>query len=218
MELDDRSALPADLVIVGIGVRPATDFVQGAPLNPRRQPRRGRAVPRGAEGVWATGDIARFPYPYGGRRAGAHRALARRLAARARGGEVDGGQGRALPGRALLLDAAARRVGEVRRLRARVGRGHDHRRHPGRKFLGYYVKGNRLLAAVGTLSGHLLSFAELLRLGRLPTADTLRGKPPEEITRVLKAVIRIAADERRGCEIGYRDRPVFDVRRHPWYH
>jgi NADPH-dependent 2,4-dienoyl-CoA reductase/sulfur reductase-like enzyme/nitrite reductase/ring-hydroxylating ferredoxin subunit len=59
--LKDGTTLPADLVVVGIGVRPATDQIQGLDLSPDG----GVAVDRhfrAAEDVFAAGDIARFPF------------------------------------------------------------------------------------------------------------------------------------------------------------
>jgi NADPH-dependent 2,4-dienoyl-CoA reductase/sulfur reductase-like enzyme/nitrite reductase/ring-hydroxylating ferredoxin subunit len=62
VHLDDGSQLETDLVVVGIGVRPATDFVEGL----ERGPDGGIVVDEGmcaAEHVYAAGDLARFPDP-----------------------------------------------------------------------------------------------------------------------------------------------------------
>lgn len=66
VRLEDGEILPADLVLVGIGVRPATAFVQGLELA------EDGSVPvdaslQAARGLWAAGDIARFPDPQSGR-------------------------------------------------------------------------------------------------------------------------------------------------------
>jgi NADPH-dependent 2,4-dienoyl-CoA reductase/sulfur reductase-like enzyme/nitrite reductase/ring-hydroxylating ferredoxin subunit len=58
--LDDGTVLPADLVILGVGVRPATEFIRGLELA------EDGGIPvdagmRAAEGLYAAGDIARFP-------------------------------------------------------------------------------------------------------------------------------------------------------------
>lgn len=58
--LDDGSRLDADLVVVGVGVRPATQFLRGLDLADDG----GVVVDahlRAGEDVWAAGDIARFP-------------------------------------------------------------------------------------------------------------------------------------------------------------
>ena len=63
--LEDGRQLPADLVIAGIGVRPATGFLRGVSLADDG------GVPvdetmRAAAGLYAAGDIARFPLPGNG--------------------------------------------------------------------------------------------------------------------------------------------------------
>jgi 3-phenylpropionate/trans-cinnamate dioxygenase ferredoxin reductase subunit len=63
--LDDGSRVPADVVVVGIGVRPATDWLAGTGLDVRR------GLPADATGatplpdVWAVGDAAAWPGPGG---------------------------------------------------------------------------------------------------------------------------------------------------------
>ncbi|WP_031364521.1 FAD-dependent oxidoreductase [Caballeronia sordidicola] len=61
-QLDNGEKLPADAVIIGTGVRPATDFLQGVELADDG------GVPvdssmRAAPGLYAAGDIAQFPLP-----------------------------------------------------------------------------------------------------------------------------------------------------------
>jgi NADPH-dependent 2,4-dienoyl-CoA reductase/sulfur reductase-like enzyme len=59
--LEDGAVLPADLVIIGVGVQPATDFLQGVD----RTEDGGIKVDRGmraAEGLYVAGDAASFPF------------------------------------------------------------------------------------------------------------------------------------------------------------
>lgn len=63
--LEGGERLPADLVLVGIGIRPATGFVQNLALAPDGS-LPVEASLRAAEGLWAAGDIARFPGPQSG--------------------------------------------------------------------------------------------------------------------------------------------------------
>ena len=59
--LDDGTALPAALVVMGVGVKPRTDLAAAAGLSIDR----GVVVDhelRAAPGVWAAGDIARYPW------------------------------------------------------------------------------------------------------------------------------------------------------------
>ena len=61
VKLDDGTLLPAALVVMGVGVRPRLDLAQAAGLEVDR----GVVVDhelRAAPGIWAAGDIARYPY------------------------------------------------------------------------------------------------------------------------------------------------------------
>jgi NADPH-dependent 2,4-dienoyl-CoA reductase/sulfur reductase-like enzyme/nitrite reductase/ring-hydroxylating ferredoxin subunit len=60
--LQGGERLSADLVVVGVGARPVTDYVKGVALNPDGSVSVD-ATMRAADGVWAAGDIARFPDP-----------------------------------------------------------------------------------------------------------------------------------------------------------
>ncbi len=61
VELDDGRSLPAKLVVMGVGVKPRTELAAAAGLTIER----GVVVDaqlRAAAGVWAAGDIARYPW------------------------------------------------------------------------------------------------------------------------------------------------------------
>jgi NADPH-dependent 2,4-dienoyl-CoA reductase/sulfur reductase-like enzyme/nitrite reductase/ring-hydroxylating ferredoxin subunit len=58
--LPNGERLPADLVVIGFGVRPVTDYLHGVPLN-RDGSVSVDATLRAAEDLYAAGDIARFP-------------------------------------------------------------------------------------------------------------------------------------------------------------
>ena len=67
VELDDGSRLPADLVVVGIGVRPNTELVQMYPKNPDGSLDVDQYL-RLNDNIFAAGDIACYPDPYFGQR------------------------------------------------------------------------------------------------------------------------------------------------------
>lgn len=58
--LADGERLPADLVVIGFGVRPVTGFLRGVPLN-KDGSLSVDATLRAADGLYAAGDIACFP-------------------------------------------------------------------------------------------------------------------------------------------------------------
>ncbi|TRX74191.1 FAD-dependent oxidoreductase [Pseudomonas mangiferae] len=58
--LKDGTRLAADLVVVGVGVKPATDFVEGVEKEKDGGLRLDDRL-RAADGLWAGGDIARYP-------------------------------------------------------------------------------------------------------------------------------------------------------------
>ena len=77
--LEDGTRLAADMVLLGTGVRPATDFVQGV----ERDADGGLRVDAGMRlrgPVFAAGDIATFPLPQGGRTRIEHWRLAQQQA------------------------------------------------------------------------------------------------------------------------------------------
>lgn len=71
VELDDGEILPAELVVLGVGVRPRTALAEAAGLAVDDGVLVDASLRASAEGVWAAGDVARFPLARGG---GAERA------------------------------------------------------------------------------------------------------------------------------------------------
>lgn len=176
--LEDGRRLEADAVLVGVGVRPATDFVTGI----EREKDGGIVVDEhlhAGHDLYAAGDIASFPMPANvghvriehWRVAQQHGALAARNIAR--------------PAHPLSLTASGfvpffwtfhfgQRMNYV---------GHAHQwdeimfsgdpKSP--PFAAYYLRGGRTVAAAGThRDADLAAIHELLRLGHGPTADELR--------------------------------------------
>jgi NADPH-dependent 2,4-dienoyl-CoA reductase/sulfur reductase-like enzyme/nitrite reductase/ring-hydroxylating ferredoxin subunit len=172
--LDSGESLAADMVVAGVGVRPATGFLEGVPLASDG----GVIVDshlRAADGLYAAGDIASFPEPRTGRRARIeHWRTAQqqgRVAAHNMAGkevEYDG-----VPFFwTRQFDAGLVYVGHAERWDEIIYVG-DVSAHD---FLAYYVEGNRVLAVAGmNRDRDMVAVEELMRLDRMPSPDELRG-------------------------------------------
>lgn len=174
--LEGGERLEADFVVVGVGVKPATDFLKGVELN-----KDGGVIAdeflRVAENLYAAGDIAHFPDARTGEetriehwrtamqqgRTAAHNMAGKRSAFTA------------VPFFwTTQFDVNLRYVGHAKDWDRIVIQGDVKRQD----FLAFYIKDYRILAVAGmNRDKEMAVWEELIRNNRVPSPDRLSGDP-----------------------------------------
>ena len=170
--LDNGERIETDMVVVGVGVRPVTQFLDGVELD-----HEGAVVVdsrlRAADGLFAAGDIASFPDP----RAGGYVRIEHWRTAQQQGRTAARNMvGRNMPFDAVpffwtrQFDIGLLYVGHAASWDEIIYRG-DVASHD---FLAFFVKDNRVTAVVGMNRDREMAAAEeLLRLDHMPTREQL---------------------------------------------
>src|SRR5689334_13074051 len=184
--LDNGEQIETDMVVVGVGVRPVTQFIDGVELD-----QKGAVVVdsslRAADGLYAAGDIASFPDSRAGERIRIEHwrtALKQgRTAARnmlGRNVTFDG-----VPFFwTQQFDVVLLYVGHAAVWDEIIYRG-DVAAHD---FLAFFVKDNRVLAVAGMNRDREMDAAEeLLRLHRMPAREQLKLNDDGSLVEVLQA-------------------------------
>lgn len=172
--LDNHERLAADLVVVGVGVQPATEFLEGVALHPQDQ-----SVPvdqslRAAEGLYAAGDIACYPdWRTGSATRVEHWRVAAqqgRIAAYNMAGQA--AQFKGVPiFWTMQFQFPLRYVGHAEKWDEIIFDGDLQKR----EFIAFYVKDNQVLAVASSQRDtETAAISELMRLNQMPTAETLR--------------------------------------------
>jgi NADPH-dependent 2,4-dienoyl-CoA reductase/sulfur reductase-like enzyme len=183
--LDNGERIETDMVVVGVGVRPVTQFLDGVELD-----QAGGVVVdsrlRAADGLFAAGDVASFPDPRTGERV----RIEHWRTAQQQGRTA----ARTMMGRNVTFDAVpffwTRQfdigllyVGHAASWDEIIYRG-DLASHD---FLAFFVKDNRVLAVAGmNRDSEMAAAEELLRLDRMPTREQLQSND-ENLVEVLHA-------------------------------
>jgi NADPH-dependent 2,4-dienoyl-CoA reductase/sulfur reductase-like enzyme/nitrite reductase/ring-hydroxylating ferredoxin subunit len=175
VQLKAGQTLPAQAVVLGVGVRPATDFLQGAFTLEKDGGLAVDAFLQAAANVYAVGDIARFPLaPTGQPTRIEHWRVAQQhgqVAARNMLGQRT--EYTAAPffwtqqyGKSLRYAGHAERWDDI------IYQGDVAKQD----FLAFYVLDNRIVAVAGmNHDAELIYITELLGLGRLPTPAAVRA-------------------------------------------
>ncbi|AFM23975.1 FAD-dependent oxidoreductase [Desulfomonile tiedjei] len=173
--LKSGERIPADVVILGVGVKPATDFIHGMDLLADGSVAVNEYFQAG-EHVYAAGDIATFPYWYSGERLRIEHWRTAEQQGRIAGHKMTG---KAIPFMSIPFFWTTQ-VGLYFRY---VGHATDwddiivHGSISSKKFVAYYVKGNRVLAAAGNdTEKEMATIEELMRSNKMPAPDVLRTK------------------------------------------
>ncbi len=181
--LDTGERLPADLVIAGVGVKPATEILHGVPLNPDGSVTVDQCL-QVAPHLYAAGDIARFP---DWRTGEAIRIEHWRLAMQHGRVAAHNMAGKKVAFRDVpffwteRLDIHFQYVGHVTEWDEIIYQGDP----AGRDFLAFYVKNGRALAVAGSRHmQEMTAIMELMRLDRLPRPEELRGEPVDFLKRL----------------------------------
>lgn len=172
--LDNGERIPVDLVVVGVGVQPATNFLEGVELHPDDQSVPVDAYLCAADGLYAAGDIARFP----GRTGEAIRVEHWRTAAQH--GRIAAynmaGQAVKFAGVPIFwtmqFKFPLRYVGHAEQWDEIIFDGDLQKR----EFMAFYVKDNQVLAAAASQRDtEMAAVSELMRVDKMPTPEELRS-------------------------------------------
>lgn len=173
--LDNGDSLKADLVVVGIGVQPNTDYLHGVELHEKDKSVVVDKYLSAAEGLYAAGDIARFPNLRTDR---AIRVEHWRIAAQH--GEIAAanmaGQKVEFAGVPVFWTAQyefpLRYIGHAEEWDEIIFDGELEKR----EFIAFYIKGDRILAAAASQRDtQMAAISELMRLDKMPTVEQLRA-------------------------------------------
>jgi NADPH-dependent 2,4-dienoyl-CoA reductase/sulfur reductase-like enzyme/nitrite reductase/ring-hydroxylating ferredoxin subunit len=173
--LENGERIDCDLVVVGVGVKPATPFLQGIELNKDGGVVVNEYFQTTAEGVYAAGDIAYFPSPLNGERQRIEHwrtALQQgRIAAHNMAGRRTAFASVPFFWTAQF-DASLSYVGHAETWDETIFRG----KVDEQDFLAFYVCGGKVMAAAGmNRDREIAAVEELMRIKRLPSPDDLRG-------------------------------------------
>ncbi|MBI4965952.1 MAG: FAD-dependent oxidoreductase [Desulfomonile tiedjei] len=172
--LEGGERIQADLVVVGIGVKPATEFLRGIDLLSDGSLKVDEYFRAGAD-VYAAGDVATFPEHYSGRELRIEHWRTAQQQGRIAAHNM---AGKKVPYRSIPFfwttqgDLYFRYVGHATQWDDIIVHGDV----SSRVFIAFYVSNNRVVAAAGNNhEKEMAAIEELMRLGKMPSAEELRN-------------------------------------------
>ena len=172
--LADGERIEADLVIVGVGVRPATDLLHGIDLLPDGS----LAVDQffcAAEDVYAAGDIATFPLPHTGEKVRIEHWRTALQHGRVAGHNMAGKKAAYTSVPFFWtnqVDLYFRYVGYAKSWDDIIIQGDL----ASQNFIAYYVKNNKVYAAAGNnMEKEMAAIEVLMQLNKMPSPKELKG-------------------------------------------
>jgi NADPH-dependent 2,4-dienoyl-CoA reductase/sulfur reductase-like enzyme/nitrite reductase/ring-hydroxylating ferredoxin subunit len=184
VELENGNTITTDMVIVGVGVEPVTGFMQGFDLHADGSINVDEYF-QAAEGIYAAGDVARFPYW----QTGEHVRIEHWRTAEQQGRIA----GQNMAGQQVTFTSVPffwttqfnllfRYVGYVADWDEMITLGDIQ----SQEFISFYIKNNEIFAAAGTgRDVEIAGVGELLRLKKMPGPDELPSTPAK-IAELLK--------------------------------
>ena len=183
--LESGESISADLVVVGIGVKPATEFLLPMDLLPDGSVKVDEYF-RAREDVYAAGDIATFPEHYTGEELRIEHWRTAQQQGRIAAHNM---AGKKVPYRSIPFfwstqgDLYFRYVGHATTWDDILINGDV----PSREFIAFYIRNGRVVAAAGNdHEKEMAAIEELMRLGKMPTPEELRNKSID-LVELLKA-------------------------------
>ncbi len=174
VELDTGESLPADMVVVGIGVKPATDFIEGLALDEDDNSILVNQYLQASPGVYAAGDIAQFPHFITGKPV---RIEHWRLAMQHGQVAACNMAGQDIPFKAVpffwtgQFDLKLRYIGHAEKWDDVIIQGSL----DDKSFLAFYVQDDRVMAVAGAgRDQDIAAISELMRIGKMPAVSNVK--------------------------------------------
>ncbi len=174
VELNSGETLPADMVVVGIGVEPATDFIEQLALDGNDHSIPVNQYLQAAPGVYAAGDIAQFPHFITGQPV---RIEHWRLAMQHGQIAACNMMGQNIPFKAVpffwtgQFDLKLRYVGHAEKWDDIAIQGSLEEQ----SFLAFYAQADQVMAVAGVgRDRDIAAISELMRLGKMPTISQIK--------------------------------------------